>query len=261
MSPKTIGFIGDIHAGSMCGLWPASLLPSKGFTGIRYMLDCWRDLIKHWPRLDLLILMGDLIDGKQRKSEGVGIFSGDLGEQAEAAVDILSPLCAKANVVHRVFGTPYHEGYDSGAMKFLDERLNVSQARQVLDLDFGGKVLNAAHHPASGGVLYMGTAVDKEALWSAVATHSGHVPDARWIVRAHKHTYFLQETPTRTVAITPCWQLPAAWAVKQNYWRYQPTLGGLLMVKDKDHPDGYRFVRRLYDTPRPRVTKWDADAE
>lgn len=66
-APETIAFLGDIHAGSWWGLWPRSRLPGDGFLGPRYLLDCWDDLQRRWPKkLDLLILAGDLIEGPQR---------------------------------------------------------------------------------------------------------------------------------------------------------------------------------------------------
>ena len=53
-APETIAFLGDIHAGSWWGLWPRSRLPGDGFLGPRYLLDCWDDLQRRWPKkLDL----------------------------------------------------------------------------------------------------------------------------------------------------------------------------------------------------------------
>lgn len=253
--PQTIGFVGDIHCGSHVGLWPLDDLPAGKFIGCRYLHGQFSEMVQSWPELDLLVLMGDLIDGKQQKSSGVGVFTTDLGEQAEAAVTILKPLAKKAKRIMRVWGTPYHESYDS-ILKIVDKSLNVEHVEQVIDLELPTGTLNLAHHPASGTALYQGTVVDREALWSQLAAYERKVPDARWIVRAHKHNFFLQETQNRTIVILPAWQLPTAWAVKVNYWRFQPSLGGVLMVADQQHHSGYRFVPYLYEMPIKEVLQW-----
>ncbi|HQP92503.1 MAG TPA: hypothetical protein PK570_00925 [Thermoanaerobaculia bacterium] len=94
-APETIAFLGDIHAGSWWGLWPRSRLPGDGFLGPRYLLDCWDDLQRRWPKkLDLLILAGDLIEGPQRRSGGHGVFSVSDKEQVEGAISLLRPLAS-----------------------------------------------------------------------------------------------------------------------------------------------------------------------
>lgn len=253
-APKTIAFIGDIHCGSRCGLWPEEDIPKRCHTGARYLMECYRDMVAQWPDIDLLFLMGDLIDGKQRKADGVGLFTADLGEQVRGAIDVLQPLADKCQKIYRVEGTPYHEDFHN-ALGELDKALDVSRSQQIFDVDLGSGILNVAHHPAGGGALYMGTKVDKEAVWAKFATGCGKVPNARWIVRAHCHSYMFQDTETSTVLQTPCWQLPTAWAKKQNYYRFQADLGGVLMIADDAEDAGYRFRKTLYPSPQPEIIR------
>lgn len=254
---KTICFLGDTHYGGKTALWPESNLPAdvKKYAGTRYLNKCLDHFIESTPdTIDLLVLMGDLIDGKQRKSDGVGVFTADLGEQVDGAIEGLRPLLLKSKRICRVWGTPYHEEFHN-ALAAFDREFDIKTVDQVLDIDIDGQILNVAHHPSSGAVLYQGTAVDKEALWSSIAAYEKSVPDARWIIRAHKHNYIMQETRFRTVAITPCWQLPTAHAKKQNYFRFQPSIGGLLMLKDEMHTNGYAFRPVLYDLPPHKILR------
>ena len=246
-APRVIGFIGDTHCGSHCGLWPVKDLHGT-HPQIKYLMSCYTNMVKAWPKLDLLVLMGDLIDGRQPKGAGVGLLTTDLGEQAAMAAKVLEPAAAKASKIIRVWGTPYHETFDS-ILKIVDVSLGVCHVAQVIDVGLGKHNLNVAHHPASGTALYQGTVVDRESLWSQIAAHEGHTPDARWIVRAHKHSYFYQETRRRTIVMMPCWQLPTAHAKKVNYWRFQASIGGLLMQQDNLHDSGYRFTPTLFDGP------------
>jgi hypothetical protein len=256
---RNIGFVGDIHCGSHWGLWPVESLPENKnrFKGVRYLNECFTHLVNNWPELDLLVLTGDLIDGKQRKSTGCGIFTSKLCEQVEGAIEILRPLIKKSKRVVRVYGTPYHEDFDD-ILSALDKEFDIKTKDQVLNIKLNDGILNVAHHPASGSALYHGTAVDKESLWSTVAAAERNVPNARWIVRAHKHNYMVQETRFKSVCICPCFELPTPHAVKVNYWRFQPSIGGVLMSKDNQHPFGYRFIPQLYDVPQPRVLSVDS---
>jgi hypothetical protein len=264
MSLKSIGFIGDLHCGSHYGLWPVEDLPGgkRGtkYKGIRYLNTCFADMVDKWPDLDLLILMGDLIDGKQRKSSGCGIFTSNLNEQVNGAIETLRPLTAKAKKIIRVHGTPYHEEFDD-CLSSLDKSLGVSRAEQIMNVNVGGHILNVAHHPIGGSTLYMGTAVDKETIWSNVAFAEKTVPHARWIVRAHKHCWIHQETRHKDVCILPCFELPTPHAVKVNYWKFQPVIGGALLLRDDSpvmqHDTGYRMLATTYDVPLPSIYNYD----
>lgn len=256
--PRHIGFIGDIHCGSKVGLWPVEEIGRKN-VGAKYLMDCFGHLVESWPELDLLVLMGDLIDGKQRKSDGVGLFTADLGEQVAGAIEVLRPLAAKAKLIYRIEGTPYHEDFHN-QLAALDSELNVAQTAQVMDIDLGTGILNVAHHPAGGSAMYTGALVDKTSVWSKVAAQCGKIPAARWIVRAHCHTYMLQDTETVTSIQNPCWQLPTAHAKKTNYYKFQSDIGGVLMIADDEEDSGYRFRCTRYPTPLPTITHFPGHA-
>jgi hypothetical protein len=251
-TPKTIGFIGDTHCGSHYGLWPTEDLPGGAagskYKGIRYLNRCFQNLVDEWPELDLLVLMGDLVDGKQRKSSGTGVFSTKMSDQVAGAIVVLEPLAKKAKTIVRVHGTPYHEEFD-GCLADLDRALGVKHTDQVININLDGKILNMAHHPIGGSLLYSGTGVDRENVWSTVAAAQKKVPNQRWIFRAHKHEYCHLENKQKNVVQLPCWELPTPHAVKQNYWRFQPDIGGVLMHADPTHDSGYRITPTLYDLP------------
>ncbi len=251
-SPETIAFVGDIHAGSWWGLWPRDLLPERGFVGVRYLLDCWEDLQRRWPRtVDVLILTGDLIEGPQRKSGGHGVFAVSDREQVEGAIELLRPFAKRAERIIRITGTPYHDGHGDPLLA-LDYALGVDHCVQVLDLQLPEGVLNVAHHPMGGSTLYQGTQVDREGLWSTIASGTHRTHEARWIVRAHRHHWLHQASEHKDVVQLPCWQLATPYAIKANYWRFQPSLGACLMQHDPSSWGGYRFTPTLYPLPKKR---------
>jgi len=255
--PQTIAFVGDTHCGSHWGLHPTGdewLPRSSKWTGIRYLMECFGHMVDSWPEIDLLVLTGDLIDGPQRKSSGTGVFSTKMGDQVDLAIEVLRPLAAKAKKIIRVDGTPYHEDFHN-ALSTLDHALGVSKTSQIFDIDLEPGILNIAHHPMGGSMLYRGTQVDREGLWAAIAAVRRKVPMVRWIFRAHVHDYMMMESQDTVVVSLPCWELATPHAKKTAYWRFQPSLGGVLMEADKTHPSGYRITPHLYDPPQPTVTK------
>jgi hypothetical protein len=254
-TPQIIGFVGDTHVGSHWGLYPESKLPGHpgSWLGVRYLNQCFSHMVNAFPDLDLLVLQGDLIDGHQSKSESTGVFSSKLGDQVEAAIEVLEPLAKKAKTIIRVDGTPYHEGFNN-ALLALDYALGVKKTEQVFDIELlPGSILNCAHHPTGGSALYYGTKVDRDSLLAKVAASDCKVPLPRWIVRSHLHTMILQVTEHVTTVQLPCFQLITAYAKKSNYWRWQPTIGGMIMRADQEDPSGYKFIPHLYAVPLPRV--------
>lgn len=244
-------FLGDLHCGSLWGLNPPdSEFPQNPLQ--EYLWKCYSHLIESWPAIDTLFLMGDLIDGGQPKAKGTQIHTTRLGTQTRMAIQALECVAKKVKRIVRVDGTAYHEDY-MGALGELDEHFKTQLTGQVLDINLGNGILNIAHHPSGGSALYAGTKVDKENLWSKIAAFERHVPNARWIVRAHLHNYIRQDTRGRTVIQMPCWQLPTPHAKKNNYYRWQPDLGGVLMYADEQADGGFSFRSTLYDNPMPEV--------
>ena len=79
MSGKRILFVGDLHCGHEVGLWPDKELPMPDGRelplndGQKHLLACWQHLCgvaKEEIKPDILVVMGDLVDGEQRKSFG-----------------------------------------------------------------------------------------------------------------------------------------------------------------------------------------------
>ena len=252
--PKKIAFVGDTHCGSWWGLWPKSQIPSHlRYSGINYLMNCWKKMISGLDEdIDVLFIMGDIIDGRQYRAKGVGVFSSDLMDQVDGAVEVWKPLMKRVKKSYRVTGTPYHEGVDR-VLKVFDQEFGVEGTEQVFDLSVGKNILNVAHHPMGGTALYAGTKVDKEGLYARLANAKGKLPMPRWVVRAHHHNYIHQDTGDMDVISTPCWQLITPYAKKVGYWKWQPDLGIVLMEYDKSYPSNYRFRPILFDPPQVEV--------
>jgi hypothetical protein len=269
--PKTIGILADLHCGSRWGLLGPESEYGKQNPGQRYLWDCWCALAKAWPRLDLLILNGDLIDGKQYRSKGTGVVTADMGEQAEIAEECLAYLIdrVKPRKIVRTEGTPYHEGFD-GALKDLDKEFGIvyrkmSRAQKerrvgiVHDIELAdGVVLNTKHQPEGSAALYMGTVQDRETLWATITEMKQGLPRADFIVRSHLHTHTRFYGCGKEHVLTPCFQLQSAYAKHRRYYRWHPTVGALLMLYTPIHDHKYIITKQTFPLPTRRAVTYAA---
>lgn len=221
------------------------------------MNECWQHFCQQCPEMDVLFLMGDLIDGQQKKSQGIPLFTTHLREQVDGATELLRPIAEKAETIYRTEGTPYHDDFHD-PLALLDAELGVKRTFQIGDFVIGDRVLNVAHHPMGGATMYSGTKLDREQLWAKRSASAKKVPDPTWIVRGHHHDFSTFHREDVSVASCPAWQLPTAWAKKTNYWKFQVTIGALFLVADEIQPkalrdpSGYRFARMSYESPKTR---------
>ena len=108
--------ISDTHVGSRWGLFPDKFRLSTGakYTpnkGQRYLLRCWRAMQDDLAGdIDILILNGDIINGPNPKENARDQIEQDPDWQVRAAVELLTPLVARAGQVYATQGSPYHAG-------------------------------------------------------------------------------------------------------------------------------------------------------
>lgn len=252
---KRILILGDLHAGSKCAPWPTSWLPGdQPHRDSRYLTECLAHAAENLEPVDLLILNGDLIDGSQKKSGGLGLFNPRLRDQVAGAIELLTPFAKKAKDIIRVEGTAYHDD-DHDPLFALDERFGVRLVTQVLNFGIPGGVLNVAHHP-SFKFEWKGGGMSKTAFYNLVNSARKKAPFARWIIESHLHFYGEYRDPDVHVAACPCWQMPTPWAIKVNRQRFTADIGCLLMEADPNAHGGWSINPLLYDTPVQEVTVW-----
>lgn len=256
-------FLGDLHIGSHHAGYPSARLPeTPPRLETKYLNDCLDHALQSMPkRVSHLVLMGDLIEGRNPKGQGTGLYSAKFKDQVEAAIEIIAPFAKRADYVLRVKGTDYHDDIHD-PLYAMDQALGVHKARQVFDLRMpNGRVLNAAHHPSGGGAMYMGTKLDKEQRLMRLAADEMKVAKATWIVRAHLHTFSIFKNRSCEVVLLPCFKLPDAHSIKGNLYGWQPDIGTVLMDRDTKSEFGYTFRENLYSNPPQEVFDVENDTE
>lgn len=251
---STLGLISDIHVLSKYGLMPPDwrtkrdpLLPMQ-----QYLWSCYEDYVSRIPRLDTLIVVGDIVEGTvQLRAEPRGSASDDEVDQLDACEETLLPLCRKAGAVYLTAGTPFHDA-NGGRVEALGTRLrekgvNVVRyagrrfAGQVLNLQWNNLIINASHHNTRGW-MWLGGAASRIAVLSAAAEAVRKVPRADVIVRADLHTSLKMETLGKWVCFLPGWTMPNPHAIRKMEWtrvHLATDIGGAVMTYAEDGTIGW----------------------
>jgi hypothetical protein len=116
MAHKTLLALGDIHSGNEGAVMPEEVNSEDVNSGRnrRYFpTKIQKDILKKWyemcdecPKPDILLLNGDLVDGKNYKDSGLGTWTTDMNLQASALADLVKMI--KPRQIIATTGSPYH---------------------------------------------------------------------------------------------------------------------------------------------------------
>lgn len=271
--------VSDLHAGSIYGLLPPHFhtfdrVPKEQNAGQKYLWDCWLDFAARaaaWHP-DFVIVNGDCVDGMQKKNHGSELSLISMVDQSRAAIECLELLDHKLPDKPKWYftqGTPYHVGnwgaVEEEIAKALDGEVYSSlgtgeRCREVLWLNVGGVMLEAAHHISVSTGFYRLTSLDREMQWSAISgkDEKKGVPKVDLVIRSHVHYYSKGEHASKQGVTTPCWQLQTRYMRKNSTTRMLPDIGGLKLEIDpaaKQRGEApCRVVKELYHLPAVKVT-------
>lgn len=263
--------VSDLHVGSVWGLWPGDdfLLPDGRTTGLnpgqQYLLSCWRDFVRRAQaeRPDILVLNGDLIDGTQYRSLGSEAVTTLVTAQKRALTELLEPLVTSVKELYVIQGTEYHDQRAGEAADDVARSLGAigphrgASSWEYLDLEVAGVLCSFAHHISVTTGLYRATALDREALWAAVAGAEGKAAAAKLVVRSHAHHYLHIEYPGRHAVLTPAWQLQTRFGRRTSLYRMIPDIGAVFLTVGGDDRDPIAVKKVIYPLPpiRPVTTR------
>lgn len=193
MASKSVLIVGDLHCGSMGGLthpdWIVSQGRSQFFSQLQEeMWDLYVQSLKELGEVDVLIVNGDVIDGKGARSGGTELITSDLIEQTDMAVAAIDQINAKS--VYFTYGTPYHtapggEDFD----RIVADQFHAS-IHDELDLDVEGVLFNVRHKIGTSSSPYnRSQPVGRARLWDSLRAMRNEDRRADVYVRSHVH-YF-----------------------------------------------------------------------
>jgi len=201
--PFCLVCISDLHCGHRVGLTPYNyqrLGKSNLKNGYHYDKnhiwekfykienECYawyeKAVVRHL-KPDLLVVNGDLIDGRGERSGGVELVSVDRNEQIEMAIECIELWQAKNIIIVR--GTPSHVGSEESWEDIIARQLN-SKIGDHEWIERDGIIFDFKHYIGNSIVPYSRkTAVNRDQLWNLIWAEAKLQPKSDWIVRSHVH--------------------------------------------------------------------------
>lgn len=207
--------IADLHVGSMFGLFPSGFVGSTGSVVQlnkyqEYLLQCWNDLVAALPpRIDVLIICGDAIDGQNHKQHAQYLCEVKPELQVQAAVTLLQPILERTQQTYLIRGSAYHTGNTGEWEEVLGMLINAERngpwrTFSWLNAEIDGVLLDVAHKQ-SYTIRYSSAIAEREI--SAALERLDRIPGPLCVIRAHTHRALVLDMVDRMAICLPPWKM------------------------------------------------------
>lgn len=193
---RRVVVLSDLHCGHEVGLTP----PDWQIAVIQGELwDTYAEMIEKLRPIDVLIVNGDMIDGKGMRSGGTELITSDRQEQAEMATEAIA--FTDATEIYLTYGTPYHTGKGEDWEAVVARNLGVPIEPQLW-VNVNGIVFDAKHFISASSVPHgRHTSIARDRLWNILWADMEQQPKSDVIIRSHVH-YFNFAGGSSWVAMT-----------------------------------------------------------
>jgi predicted phosphodiesterase len=229
-----IVFVSDTHVGSSFAVFPEDFRNPEDGTPIalnrqqKKLLREWERLASEFSPADVIVLLGDLIDGPQTRERFGTLRLQNVAHQVDAFVQLFRGTW-RWRRLYVVRGTSYHvEVQGVHAEELIARALGAERVDSgkfsdyVLNLRIHDKTLNCAHHVGFSRVPHLRATP----LLRELALNNG----ADIIARGHVH-YYVEVRTDKGIAFTcPSWQLPAPFQLRRGTFGL-PTKVGIVVAE------------------------------
>lgn len=269
---KPILCFGDMHCGSISGLWPPKTPKGEGGNvGLNFnqkaMWKVWsHELDERLPTylktrgLDgfpYAVNMADSFDGKQVKGKAVSVETADVTAQANAAIKAQEPL---RNMIDKWFfleGTPYHEGDDYLAGQYMASVLGGMPNERTGKLTHHHLFLTVNgirfffKHELPYFQTYKSTPLERELQRALRKVALEYAKERDVLGFGHVHTCREVGLPVggrwKAAFTTPCFQVESKWATKKSLFNTLADFGMVIVeVYGPDHDPPFVIVPLTY---------------
>lgn len=206
--------IGDTHIGSEGALMPLEVNSEEWCEGRnrRYFPNqIQKDIYKRWemmidesPRPDILLLNGDLVDGKNYKETGMGSWTTDSLLQARVLADLVKML--KPRQIVATSGSPYHSDNNPNVDKIATEMCGGTFMGGYANININGKRIYAQHKisVSKSTWQYRGTPLGRALVLAALnEKEMGHYDI---VLKSHAHYFCYCGFSNSLGMILPAWK-------------------------------------------------------
>ena len=235
---KKILLLGDMHIGSLYAPWPEKFRAGDHLYGQvsesnRKLYKYWRSMIPKVKDVDAIIFNGDICDGVQGKSAGLGTVTTDLRVQIGACAEMIGGLPNVPKYFTK--GTPYH----SEQNRPLDESVCIEVDGTYgpeLVVEECGIRLHCQHHLSTTQSIwiYEPTGLARDMMLVAIQNEADKYGDVDFLVRSHRHRFVGVMFATSMGVCTPGWQSKTIYAVDKGLLSL-PSIGWVVIRVHDDH--------------------------
>lgn len=260
--------IGDMHVGSYYGLArPVFTVKDEvreqpitihSNAAQRNLYSYWCDMADHMSQipLDAVIVNGDVCEGQQYKQRGAGVWTTDIFQQADEAVELLLQL--RPDCFYITAGTGYHSKGTHGLPpieEYIADKLRTNGRKAVFApemlLDIGGKRFHIAHKiGVTSSTGYRTTAIAKEIM--TLLQHAGDDQYGKVDValRSHAHYFTAVKTGDMVGVIIPGWKARDEFALMIG-GTWCPHTGYVLLKWGEGEGAHVHVEEKLFPSPAP----------
>ena len=187
---KRVIALSDMHCGHRIGLTPPDYAPrntSKWFTAQRALWKEYYRMVKEHGPADVLLILGDCIDGRGEKSGSTELITTDLDIQCQMAADCIN-MWECPNVC-MVFGTAYHTGQKEDKELAIAEKAGASKIGGQEWVKVDNVVFDLKHFTGMTQVPGNTTSLAREWVWNLIWSIRKEQPQADVFLRGHVHNF------------------------------------------------------------------------
>ncbi len=198
---KRIIVLSDKHCGHIAGLTPPAYQNyHRGLAKYQEQQDeAWQWYAGVCKRLkaDITFILGDMMDGKGKRSGSSEYITTEWKEQMDMACMCIEETGAKRAVM--VYGTPFHVGENDDFEDFIKGKLSTKMYTSIQGHAFP-KVhqiqFDLKHKIGASGIPHgRSTSMMKSKLWNTMWAERNQQPDSDVLIRGHVHYFNAVQNP------------------------------------------------------------------
>jgi len=201
-------WVNDTHCGSVYGLTPEGYRDADYGWCSKPLREFYLDELKRIGPVDILVLVGDIVDGMGNK-DASELISTDTSVSRDIAVEMLGHI--KADETWLVRGTPFHTFGTEDLEELVANDMGIPKdhRKDELRLEINGHRIMWRHAGRMSAAPQTPPAqLFREWIRDVV---QGAAEDYQWahcVVRAHTHYYFDVQTSVGRAISLPCMEWP-----------------------------------------------------
>jgi hypothetical protein len=209
--------ISDLHCGHITGLTPPEFQQINTGKYGDFQKESWiwyTNMIERLKPIDVLIVNGDAIDGRQEKSGGCELITGNRITQTDMATECILKMNAKK--IYIVRGTPYHTGKEEDWEDIIAKNVDAVSVSSHLKLSINGCIFDVRHKTGRSNIPHgRFTMMARTAMWNDLM-NSHESKKANVIIRSHVHYHiFGGHSNNRVFMTTPALQGQSEYGLKE----------------------------------------------